>query len=211
MGRQKQVILRSNNFRIREKSIYLFELPTYPIIMGKAEIEALAKRIEALEAKVGKNHSSPVLPYLVDYSNDLGNSLAGNDRIGPLLKRLDELETYLDPLYGENEMNSAGVKLSLAESQHSLVKENTRVLERLEQLKPSLDLGNMRKMEELEPKMSELSRIQFDQREEAEKLGEETLELVQKYNDIIASLSQAFIEADQVISRAETNINVKKT
>ena len=107
-------------------------------------------------------------------------------------------------------MNSAGVKLSLAESQHSLVKENTRMLERLEQLKPSLDLGNMRKMEELEPKMSELSRIQFDQREESEKLGEETLELVQKYNDIIASLSQAFIEADQVISRAETNINVKK-
>merc|ERR1711862_995640 len=136
MGRQKQVILRRNNFRFKEKSVYLFELPTYPILMGKAEIEALAKRIESLEAKVGKNHSSPVLPYLVDYSNDLGNSLAGNDRIGPLLKRLDELETYLDPLYGEKEACSLGVKMSLVESQFNAVKENQEHLERLERLKP---------------------------------------------------------------------------
>ena len=127
-SRQKQVILRGNNFRIREKSTYLFELPTYPIIMGKAEIEALAKRIESLEAKVGKNHSSPVLPYLVDYSNDLGNSLAGNDRIGPLLKRLDELETYLDPLFAEKEACSLGVKLSLAESEFETVKANQGML-----------------------------------------------------------------------------------
>ena len=71
--------------------------------MGKSEIEALTRRIEALECKVGRQShgQQPVIPYLVDYSNDLGNSLAGNDRIGPLLKRLDELETYLDPLYGE--------------------------------------------------------------------------------------------------------------
>ena len=127
-SRQKQVILRRNNFRFKEKSIYIFELPTYPIIMGKAEIEALAKRIEALEAKVGKNHSSPVLPYLVDYSNDLGNSLAGNDRIGPLLKRLDELETYLDPLFAEKEACSLGVKLSLAESEFETVKANQGML-----------------------------------------------------------------------------------
>ena len=98
------------------------------LTMGKAEIEALTKRIEALEAKVGKNHNSPVLPYLVDYSNDLGNSLAGNDRIGPLLKRLDELETYLDPLFAEKEACSLGVKLSLAESEFETVKSNQGML-----------------------------------------------------------------------------------
>merc|ERR1712243_419301 len=93
---------------------------------------ALSKRAEALEAKVGDRASQPVLPYLVDYSNDLGNSLAGNDRIGPLLKRLDELETYLDPLYGEKEACSLGVKMSLVESQFNAVKENQEHLERLE-------------------------------------------------------------------------------
>ena len=60
--------------------------------MGKFDIEALEKRIEALEARVGRTGvgPAPVLPYLVDYSNDLGNSVAGNDRIGPLMKRLEE-------------------------------------------------------------------------------------------------------------------------
>ena len=168
--------------------------------MGKTDIEALSKRIEALEARLGRTGGQKVVPYLVDYSNDLGNGLAGNDRIGPLLKRLDELETYLDPLYGETESSSLGVKMSLAESQFGMVKENQRMLERLEQLKPVLEANNINKMTELQPKMAELNKIQFEQREQGEQMSAETLELVQKYNDIIASLSQAFLQADSIVS-----------
>ena len=57
--------------------------------------------------------------------------------------------------------------------------------------------------------MAELSRIQVEQREAGERLTEESLELVQRYNEIIASLSQAFIHADQVVARAEAEINSK--
>ena len=79
----------------------------------KTDIEALTKRIEKLEAQVGKQTGDPLVGQLVEYSNDLGNSLAGNDRILPLMKRLEELETYLDPLFGEKESCSLGVKMSL--------------------------------------------------------------------------------------------------
>ena len=81
--------------------------------MVKTDIEALTKRIEKLEAQVGKQTGDPLVGHLVEYSNDLGNSLAGNDRILPLMKRLEELETYLDPLFGEKEACSLGVKMSL--------------------------------------------------------------------------------------------------
>lgn len=64
-------------------------------------------------------------------------------------------------------------------------------------------------METLEPRVAELSRIQVEQREAGERLTEESLELVQRYNEIIASLSQAFIHADQVVVRAEAEINSK--
>ena len=84
--------------------------------MVKTDIEALTKRIEKLEAQVGKNTGDPLVGHLVEYSNDLGNSLAGNDRILPLMKRLDELETYLDPLFGEKEACSLGVKMSLGKN-----------------------------------------------------------------------------------------------
>merc|ERR1712227_982238 len=130
-------------------------------------------------------------------------------RIGPLLKRLDELETYLDPLFAEKEACSLGVKLSLAESEFETVKANQGMLEQLERLKPGLEGGNISKMEVLEPKVAELNKIQLDQREVGERLTEETMELVQSYNDIIASLSQAFIHADQTISKAEAELNLK--
>ena len=83
------------------------------------------------------------------------------------------------------------------------------IVERLEQLKPNLDVGNISKMKELQPKVAELSKIQIDQREEADKVSVETLELVQKYNNIIATLSEAFLHADQVVTKAESEITAK--
>ena len=67
----------------------------------------------------------------------------------------------------------------------------------------------MTKLEDLEPRVADLSRIQVDQREAGERLTEESMELVQRYNEIITSLSQAFLHADQVVSRAEEEINSK--
>ena len=81
--------------------------------MVKTDIEALTKRIEMLEAQIGKHSGEPLVNHMVEFSNDLGNSLAGNERILPLMKRLEELETYLDPPFGEKEVCSLGVKMSL--------------------------------------------------------------------------------------------------
>ena len=120
----------SHPSQLKSNSLYLADrnFPTTTKMTGKSDFEALSRRIEALEAKVGGARGQTVLPYLVDYSNDLGNSVAGNDRIVPLLKRLEELETFLDPLYAEKEASSLGVKMSLVESQHNTVKENQELL-----------------------------------------------------------------------------------
>merc|ERR1712218_54876 len=144
--------------------------------MVKTDIEALTKRIEKLEAQVGKQTGDPLVGHLVEYSNDLGNSLAGNDRILPLMKRLEELETYLDPLFGEKEACSLGVKMSLVENQFEAVRENQESLENLEKLKGSLEEGNL-------SKMAELTRIQLEQRDLGENITEQTVDLVQRYND----------------------------
>ena len=121
--------LKLNSLLLADKNFSTTTLLTK--MTGKSDFEALSRRIEALEAKLGGSRGGqtvPVLPYLVDYSNDLGNSVAGNDRIVPLLKRLEELETFLDPLYAEKEASSVGVKMSLVESQHNTVKENQELL-----------------------------------------------------------------------------------
>merc|ERR1712066_899146 len=111
------------------------------------------------------HNGEPLVSQLVEFSNDLGNSLAGNDRILPLMKRLDELETFLDPLFGEKEACSLGVKMSLVENQFEAVKENQDSLEKLEELKLSLEKGNLAKMEDLKPRVIKLSSVQLEQRE----------------------------------------------
>merc|ERR1712141_71676 len=170
--------------------------------MVKTDIEALTNRIEKLEAQVGKHGGGdPLVGHLVEYSNDLGNSLAGNERILPLMKRLDELETYLDPLFGEKEACSLGVKMSLVENQFEAVRENQESLENLEKLKGSLEEGNLLKM-------AELTRIQLEQRDLGENITEQTVDLVQRYNDIISSLTETFIQADHIVSKAEQELKI---
>merc|ERR1712212_30335 len=204
MGGSSQALtyLLTKNLKCQERAPKMTKTNT--------DLVALSKRVEALEAKVGDKVSQPILPFLVDYSNDLGNSLAGNDRIGPLLKRLDELETFLDPLFGEREAVSQGVKMSMVESQADNIRDNLELLEKVESMKGNLEGSNMDKIDELKPKLAELSKIQIEQREAGEAATEETLELVQKYNNIIASLTEAFIQADQMISKAELAQNKTK-
>jgi len=48
-----------------------------------------------------------------------------------------------------------------------------------------------------------VSRLQLEQSEQANQLNQETLLLVEKYNAILGSLSQAFAQADQQITAAE--------
>ena len=176
--------------------------------MVRPDIQALSERIEKIEAQVGKNSGEPLVSHLLEFSNDLGNCLAGNDRILPLMKRLEELETYLDPLFGEKEACSLGVKMSLVENQFEAIEKNRNSLEDLEELKLSLEKGNLSKMDELKPRVGKLNTVQVEQRELGEGATEQTLELVQKYNDILSSLTEAFIQADQFLTKAEDELKI---
>ena len=42
------------------------------------------------------------MPRLSDIAKEIGNSVGTRERITPLFRRLKELETYMDPTYGEN-------------------------------------------------------------------------------------------------------------
>lgn len=161
-------------------------------------------------AKPGKRTAQPILPFLVDYSNDLGNNLASRDRIAPLMKRVDELETYLDPLFGEETTMSDTTKLNIVSSQEAQLNNNLNILAKIEALKPALQSNKLVQVSELAPKMAELSRLQVDQSEQVGEMTQQTLDLVNKYNSIIASLTDAFLQADLVVRRAEQEKNKPK-
>merc|ERR1712115_660759 len=177
--------------------------------MGGADMASLAKRVEVLEKRVGSRPGQqPLVPVLAEYSTDLGNGLAGNERIVPVLRRTEELETFLDPLFGEAATQKDGVRWAIAESQKERLKNNLELLQKLEKMKSCLEEGRLSRVEELRPRLAELSRVQVEQREEGDSISTDSLALVQRYNDIIASLTEAFTQADLAITRAEKEAGI---
>ena len=81
-------------------------------------------------------------------------------------------------------------------------------IEKLEELKSSLEKGNLAKMEDLRPRLATLSQVQLEQRERGENSTEQTVELVQRYNQILNTLTDLFIQADQVVTRAEQQLKI---
>merc|ERR1719229_1917224 len=146
--------------------------------MGGADMASLAKRVEVLEKRVGSSTrpgQQPLVPVLAEYSTDLGNGLAGNERIVPVLRRTEELETFLDPLFGETGTQKDGVRWAIAESQGERLNNNLELLQKLEKMKACLEEGRLSRAEQLRPRMAELSRLQVEQREEGEAVSADSL------------------------------------
>ena len=174
--------------------------------MSGTELTAVGARLDVLEARVGESVNSPLLPFLADYSNQLGNSLGGNDRIAPLMRKLEELETFLHPLFGEQESLSPAVRLSLVESQLSNIQESQAQLEEVGRLEEQLDPASLARIQELQPRVKELQHIQLEQRQHGEQVSQRATELVQRYNAIMTSLNDTFLQADSIISQAEEDL-----
>jgi hypothetical protein len=83
---------------------------------------------------------------------------------------------------------------STVEGQGERLTRDLELLQRLEGLKGCLEGSRLAGAEELKPRLAELGRVQLEQREEGEGVTAECLGLVQQYNDIIGSLTEAFVQ-----------------
>ena len=54
-------------------------------------------------------------------------------------------------------------------------------------------------------KLAKLTKVQLEQNQKGEHFSEETLILVQQYNEIVDALTKTFIEYDKLLTAAEEN------
>jgi len=173
----------------------------------EADLTALNRRVEKMEQRVWgsgpRTSQKSVAHGLAEFGTDVGNSLALHDRILPIMKRIDELEMYLDPMFAESCSQTDRVKQSIVLSQAGQIEQEYNDLEQIKGLSGELDGKPLSEIGEVTSKMDGLKRIQVEERRHGDDLNKQTLELVEKYNSIISSLTQAFIQADATISAAE--------
>ena len=71
--------------------------------------------------------------------------------------------------------------------------------------KSVLDSQAIKDVNSIEGKLAKLTKVQLEQNQKGEHFSEETLILVQQYNEIVDALTKTFIEYDKLLTAAEEN------
>ncbi|XP_063859510.1 uncharacterized protein LOC135100479 [Scylla paramamosain] len=175
----------------------------------------LENRVKLLEEKIfgplPKDEEYPeVVSTMASLGSRLGSALGTRDRMMMVMKRLDELERYLDPEYGEGLEVCDSVKLDLVLGREDQLRSFHNQLITLNSLKHVLDSQHIKDCANLDEELTTVHGHQRDTEEKATEQSTQIKNLLNQYNDIINTLTETFIEMDAVVTKAEIAALPKK-
>ncbi|KAG8228416.1 hypothetical protein J437_LFUL003889 [Ladona fulva] len=178
-------------------------------------LDVLDARVKLLESRVlGKKGKvdvkSSVMDSIMVINTQIVNALAGREQVTTVLKRLDELEKYMDPSFGDINPLSLKAKLEVVQSMEGELEQNLKYYQRLQQLKSELDSEHIKNVPALKSKLDNLIVIELQNRERYEKVSKEIRDMIQQYNEIVSSLSKSFVKWDAALTKCEMDAQVKK-
>ena len=136
-------------------------------------------------------------------AQDIGDSLGRRERIVPLFRKISELEKYLEPASAVETGMSLQARAELILSEENQIRQTNEYLEKVKNSKSVLDSQAIKDVNSIEGKLAKLTKVQLEQNQKGEQFSEETLILVQQYNEIVDALTKTFIEYDKLLTAAE--------
>ncbi|XP_042231308.1 uncharacterized protein LOC121872561 [Homarus americanus] len=183
-----------------------------------AEVESLhvlEERVKKLEEKIfgplPKDAEYPeVVSTLASLGGQLGSALGTRDRMMMVMKRLDELERYLDPSYGESLELSDNVKLDLVLAREEQLRNQYQHLNTMNSLKNVLDSQHITDSANLGDELIQIANRHSQDEEAASQQSVQIKNMLDQYNAIINILTETFIKMDEVVTKAEIAALPKK-
>lgn len=178
-------------------------------------LASVESRLSSLEDIVfGKSNKDVVYPKCIDTlhatSCHLAAATKGRDKINQIMKRLDEVEKYLDAEYGDSNLLSQSAKLEVILNSEDQIREKAHLLERVEILKHVLNSEHIKAVPAMTDELQKLSQLHLQQEPEAAELTEETKRLIAQYNDIINTLSKQFLTWNEILLKKEEEAAQRK-
>jgi len=173
------------------------------------ELDIFEERITRLEnlvlgQDINRKDDVEVVDTLLSISNKLANATAKSQKISAVMKRVDDIEKYCDPLYAETDVFvPEDVKYQLILSEEDKLKEALKQYEQLESLKSVLDSQAIRDVPNIGGHLSKILTAQSCQEKETETLTTNTYQLLQHYNDIVNGLSKNLAAIELAVSSLE--------
>lgn len=184
-----------------------------------SSIKLLQDRIANLEKLVygpsqANNVDDPappnaVLDRLLDVNSLFSSALSGREKPNAIIKRLPELNAYLDPVSEDVDMPT-GAKAQLLLTMESEIMENHRLLTKMQELMPVLESERIKDVPEFNATFNKLSLSYLKAYEDYEGLSAHVHDLLSKYNAVVSSISESLIIMDAAITAAEVAAVPKK-
>lgn len=182
-------------------------------------MESIESRLANIEHRVyGKSNPSfsekedaasevagGIVPRLTDIAKEVGNAVGTRERVAPLFRRLKELETYMDPAFGENKGLPAELKVEMILAQEEKIRKSAELMKDIQEKSAVLNADAILTytQPECERNLVKLSTIQLEQEVVCNRLNESTLELVERYNDVISTIAETFVRYDEMLKALE--------
>lgn len=146
-----------------------------------------------------------IVPRLTDIAKEVGNAVGTRERVAPLFRRLKELETYMDPSFGESKGLPTELKVEMILAQEEKIRKSAALLKDIQEKSAVLNADAILTytQPECERNLVKLSTIQLEQEVACNGLNESTLELVEKYNDVISTIAETFVRYDEMLRALE--------
>lgn len=151
-----------------------------------------------------------VIDSLLHVNTLISSALSGREKANAVMKRLPELNNYLDPVVETMEI-PIDAKLQVLLTMESEIRENSEQLKKMQSLMPVLETECIKDVPEMSKKLTDLSLTCLKLYEESEKLNAHVNEVLSKYNAVVYSISKSLITLDAAVGAAEIAAMPKKS
>ncbi|GAB1869766.1 Dynactin subunit 3 [Camponotus japonicus] len=184
-----------------------------------SSVKLLEDRIANLEKQVyglGKTisiddpaPSNAIIERLLDVNSLLSSALSGREKPNALIKRLPELNGYLEPV-SEGFDIPVSAKAQLLLTMEPEIIENDKLLTKVQELAPILESERIKNVPELNSTFNKISLSYLKAYEDSEELSTHVHDLLSKYNAVVSSISESLITLDAAVTAAEIAAKPKK-
>ncbi|KAL0101125.1 hypothetical protein PUN28_018758 [Cardiocondyla obscurior] len=184
-----------------------------------SSIKLLEDRIANLEKQVyglGKainiddpEPSNVIVDRLSDVNSLISSALSGREKPNVLIKRLPELNGYLEPTFEDIDI-PVSAKMQMLITMEPEIMENHKLLTKVEELTPVLESDLIRDAPELNKTFNKISLSYLEAYEDFKDLSTHVQDLLTKYNAVINSISESLIVLNNAVTAAEIAARPKK-
>lgn len=171
--------------------------------MAVASIKSLEERLEVLEESICPDDDKKLIDSLSSINEALNNLASKRERVNLVFKKVPEIQEYLEPGFIENEELDISAQRDYVLLMEDEIKNITDQLQQVKELSTVLNSEHIRDYRKHLPKANQLQLKQIEQMEEADNLGSDIAELLNRYNELTRQLSEYFVQVDNVVTSLE--------